>query len=203
MKSLIGGKNMGLNDKRKVAEEFVKNKETLSAYLAKTTWDSVCECFNYPDICKDYFIDEDTVERKVEFEFTYKKEIDGNEIELSCYDLLEEARKLYPSDYEYLKPALTGGVETRVTQMVPKTLFKDGFATWEVKKCKLLEDIEKVLEEIAKEEGATIQIRFFETGFLSDIRDSHEFGERINEPLISRGEQPSYKFAATVRVKRL
>lgn len=194
---------MGLNDKRKVVEEFVKNKETLPTYLAKITWDSVCECFNYPEIRKEYFIDDDTVERKVEFEFTYKKEIDGNEIELGCYDLLEEAKKLFPTEYEYLKSALTGGVEARVTQMVPKALFKDGFAMWEVKKCKLLEDVEKVLEEIAKEERATIQIRFFDTGFLSDVKDSYEFGEQVREPLISKGEQPSYKFAATVRVKRL
>lgn len=194
---------MSLNDKRKVMEEFVKNKKTLPTYLAKITWDQVCECFNCPEIREEYFIDEDTVERKVEFEFTYKKEIDENEIEFSCYELLEEAKKQFPTEYEYFKAALTDGVEAKVIQMVPKTLFKDGFAIWEVKKTKLLEDIEKILKEIAKKEGVTIEIRFFETQYFSDFDDSYEFGEQVKEMFTSKVDRPSYKFAASVRVQRL
>ena len=194
---------MGLNDKKKVVEMFVNGKETLPTYLAKTTWDLVCECFNYPNECEDYFINEDTVERQVEFEFTYQKEIDGNEIELEAEELLEEVKRYFPSEYDYFKPILTGGVDSKVISMVPKALFKDGNAVWEVKKSALLEDIEKVLKQIAQEEGAEIEMRFIDRTWLFDVRKSNPFGQKVNEPLVSKGGQPSYKFYATVRVKRI
>lgn len=194
---------MGLNDKRKIIEGIVENKETFPARLAKLTWDEVCYCFNNPEVSKHCFVEEDVVEVDIVFDFTYRKEIDGNEVEMECREVLEGIKKYCPNEYDYFKPALTGGVDAKVIEMVPKALFKSGHATWSIKKTKLLEDVEKELYKIAKEEGAEIDIRYCDGGFSSLFKTSNDFSETFEEPLISRGDEPNYKFSATIRVRRL
>lgn len=197
---------MGLNDKKKLAEMFLADKESIVPYLAKKNWNFVCNAFNNMEVMKEFheenYVDEDTLALEMDFGFSFSEEIDGQKVELDYTELLPEVKKISQEDYEYLAPVLSGGVKAEVVETVEKKMFKDGYCYWQIKKTDILVEIEKSLKELAGSD-AFIEILCGGSSHGDRGKNAKPFGEKIYEPLISKGDRPSYKFEAVLKVHRL
>lgn len=201
---------MGLNDRKVVAKAFLDDKASYHPFVAKRIWEVACGLFNLMGINKELFeelhkseyVDEDTVLVYPDLTFDYSADVDGQEMNFPCNELMPEIKKLSPSDYDYFRAIEEGGVEAKVIAIEEKKLFKSGYADWEIKPSQLFLDVVEELKKIAGTEADISTVYGTHADFR--IRSYQSFaGEPYREALLHKGDQPEYKFHARIMIRRL
>ena len=192
---------MGLNDRKNVVADCIKERDGVVSFLAKKNWNQVCEIFNDPEENFANLDGDDKAEIFIDFEFSYSGMINGEDTPLGVEELVGEMKKSFPKDYQYFAPLIYGGVLSEEIEFVPTKMFRPGHAKFKVEKSQILCDIEKKIKELAATENVTLEVRYFKMmeGNYSPF-NSKPFTEFYLADF--KKEDRTSRFIATLRVTR-